>query len=138
MRLLGGLTSFYLAWQYPDVFGIVGAFSPAFWWCTDDQPGNELNSRVIPTLVQSGKKRPGLRMWFEAGTDELPYSDIDQNGVIDVIQDVQDVWDLLVQKGYQANTDMVYKQIEGGQHDLSTWKKVLPDFLRFAFPISNP
>jgi predicted alpha/beta superfamily hydrolase len=28
---LGGLVSFYAALQYPDVFGKVGCFSPAFW-----------------------------------------------------------------------------------------------------------
>lgn len=29
---LGGLTSFYAALKYPDVFGKVGAFSPSFWY----------------------------------------------------------------------------------------------------------
>uniref|UniRef100_UPI0037BF51F9 alpha/beta hydrolase n=1 Tax=Flavobacterium sp. TaxID=239 RepID=UPI0037BF51F9 len=28
---LGGLVSFYAALQYPEVFGKVGCFSPAFW-----------------------------------------------------------------------------------------------------------
>jgi enterochelin esterase-like enzyme len=132
---LGGLTSFYLAWQYPDTFGTVGAFSPSFWWRTASQPGEELQTRVIPNLVAAGDKRPGLRMWFEAGTKELPYSDVDHNGVIDMIQDVQDVMKLLAQKGYQANTDMVYVEVPGGQHELSTWETVLPNFLHFAFPV---
>lgn len=132
---LGGLTSFYLVWQYPETFGTVGAFSPSFWWRTTSQPGEELQARVIPNLVAAGDKRSGLRMWFEAGTKELPYSDVDGNGVIDMIQDVQDVMKLLAQKGYQANTDMVYLEVPGGLHELSTWETVLPDFLRFAFPV---
>ena len=132
---LGGLTSFYLAWQYPDTFGTVGAFSPSFWWRTESLPEEELQTRVIPNLVRSSPKRPGLRMWFEAGTKELPYSDIDGNGVIDMIQDVQDVQALLAQKGYQANTDLVYVEVPGGQHELSTWATVMPDFLKFAFPV---
>jgi enterochelin esterase-like enzyme len=131
---LGGLTSFYLAWQYPETFGLVGAFSPSFWWRTASQPGEELQARVIPNLVNASPARPGLKMWFEAGTRELPYADVDGNGVIDMIQDVQDVMSLLGQAGYRAGTDMVYVQVEGGQHDLSTWETVLPDFLRFAFP----
>jgi len=39
------------------------------------------------------------------------------------------------QKGYQANTDLVYLEVPGGLHELSTWETVLPDFLRFAFPV---
>jgi enterochelin esterase-like enzyme len=133
---LGGLTSFYLAWQYPETFGKVGAFSPSFWWRTESLPGEELQARVIPNLVQGSSARPGLKLWFEAGTKELPYSDIDGNGVIDMIQDVQDVMNLLAQKGYQMETDMTYVQVEGGLHELSTWETVVPDFLRFAFPVT--
>ena len=32
---LGGLISVYAALKYPNVFGAVGAFSPAFWVCND-------------------------------------------------------------------------------------------------------
>ncbi len=130
---LGGLTAFYLAWQYPDVFGTVGAFSPSFWWRTPSAAGQELQARVIPNLVQSSPARPGLRAWFEAGTAELPFSDIDHNGVIDMIQDVQDVMSLLSAKGYQAGADMAYVQVQGGLHELSTWETVMPNFLEFAY-----
>jgi iron(III)-enterobactin esterase len=131
---LGGLTSFYLTWQYPDTFGTVGAFSPSFWWRTASQSGQELQARVIPNLVAESAPRPGMRMWFEAGTKELPYSDVDNNGVIDMIQDVQDVMQLLAQKGYLYDTDMVYVEVPGGQHELATWETVLPNFLHYAFP----
>jgi len=32
---LGGLNAFNLGWQYPEVFGRVGAFSPSFWLAAD-------------------------------------------------------------------------------------------------------
>lgn len=134
---LGGLTAFYLAWQYPDSFGIVGAFSPSFWWRTKSQAGFELQSRVMHSVVRNNQKRPGLRMWFEAGTQEEPYSDINKNGVSDVIEDIQDLWKELEQKGYQAGVDMTYVQVEGGRHEVTTWARVLPDFLRWAFPAQN-
>jgi enterochelin esterase-like enzyme len=133
---LGGLASFYLVWQYPDTFGTAGAFSPSFWWRTESPAGQELQARVIPNLVASSPQRPGMRFWLEAGTKELPYSDIDGNGVIDMIQDARDVRDLLLQKGYRANSDVVYVEVEGGLHELSTWQTVIPDFLKFAFPVS--
>lgn len=133
---LGGLSSFYLAWQYPDTFGTVGAFSPSFWWRTESPAGQELQARVIPNLVSTSTLRPGLRVWMEAGTKELPYSDVDGNGVIDMLQDARDVRDLLLQKGYQAGRDVVYVEVEGGLHELSTWQTVVPDFLKFAFPVN--
>lgn len=133
---LGGLTAFYLAWQYPDSFGIVGAFSPSFWWRTKSQAGFELQSRVMHSMVRNNQKRPGLRMWFEAGTQEEP-SDINKNGISDVIEDIQDLWKELEQKGYQAGVDMIYVQVEGGRHEVTTWARVLPDFLRWAFPEQN-
>lgn len=43
--------------------------------------------------------------------------------------------DLLKAKGYQMNSDIVYTQIEGGTHDQITWAKVLPNFLKWAFPV---
>jgi iron(III)-enterobactin esterase len=132
---LGGLAAFYLGWQYSSTFGIVGAFSPSLWWRTDSQPGFELQARVIQQLVRNTGKRPGLRMWFEAGTNEDPLTDIDKNGVVDVIQNVQDLMSLLRQKGYQDGAELDYVQVAGGQHDITTWAKVLPDFLHWAFPV---
>lgn len=134
---LGGLAAFYLAWQYPDSFGMVGAFSPSFWWRTKSQAGFELQSRVMHSVVRNSQKRAGLRMWFEAGTQEEPFSDINKNGVSDMIEDIQDLWKELEQKGYQAGVDMTYVQVEGGRHEVTTWARVLPDFLRWAFPAQN-
>jgi iron(III)-enterobactin esterase len=131
---LGGLAAVYLGWQYPTNFGIVGAFSPSLWWRAESKPGYELQARVIHQLVRNGAKRPGLRMWFEAGTNEDPQTDIDKNGVVDVIQDIQDLTDLLKQKGYQPGTDFTYVQVTGGQHEITTWAKVLPEFLHWAYP----
>jgi iron(III)-enterobactin esterase len=131
---LGGLSAFYLAWQYPDRFGTVGAFSPSFWWRMESKAGGELQARVIHKVVLNSAKRPDLRMWFEAGTLEEPITDIDKNGVPDVIQDVQDLWKILEAKGYRDGVDMQYIEVAGGAHHITTWAKVLPDFLRFAFP----
>lgn len=131
---LGGLAAFYLAWQYPDRFGIVGAFSPSLWWRAEIKPGEEMDGRVIQRIVREGARRPGLRMWFEAGTSEEPQTDMDKNGVPDVIQDIQDLIKELEKKGYAPETDLKFLQVEGGQHAITTWARVLPDFLEWAFP----
>lgn len=131
---LGGLAAVYLAWQYPDKFGIVGAFSPSLWWRAQSAAGGELQARIIHRVVRESPKRPGLRFWFEAGTSEEPKTDLDKNGTPDVIQDIQDLMKELEKKGYQSGTDMVYLQVAGGQHSIITWARVLPDFLQWAFP----
>lgn len=134
---LGGLAAFYLVWQYPNEFGIVGTFSPSFWWRTNQNSLQELlASRVIHKLVRETGKRPGMRMWFEAGTaDET--NDRDRNGVIDVLQDITELMDELGKKGYKPEVDMKLVVVPGGRHELSTWAAVLPEFLRWAYPYTK-
>ncbi len=132
---LGGLTAFYVGWQYPDQVGIVGAFSGSFWWRTNiNSLQDMLDSRVIHKMVRGSPSRPALRMWFSAGTGEFPWQDRDDNGIVDMVQDTTDLVAELAQKGYQEGTDYLYEQIEGGTHDQATWAGALPDFLRWAFP----
>ncbi len=131
---LGGLMAFDLGWQHPDLFGKVGVFSGAFWVRTDNgSPTARQNSRILHKVVRESQKREGLKMWFSVGTREVT-DDRDGNGVNDVIQDTTELLDELKAKGYQIGTNIIYTQIEGGTHDPKTWSKVLPDFLKWAFP----
>ena len=135
---LGGLTAFYVGWQYSNLFGITGAFSGSFWWRTDISSLQDLlDSRVAQKLVRDSAARPPLRMWFSAGTGEFPGQDRDKNGMPDMVQDTTDLVEELAEKGYQEGTDYLYQQIEGGTHDQDTWATVLPDFLKWAFPPDN-
>ena len=77
---------------------------------------------------------PGcLRMWFEAGTRDEK-EDRDNNGVIDAIQDTTELMDELERKGFRRGLDMIYVQVEGGEHNQRTWGFILPYFLRWTFP----
>jgi enterochelin esterase-like enzyme len=77
-------------------------------------------------MIRIGEYRPGLRFWLQAGTrDET--NDRNQNGIIDSIDDTLDLVTELIQKGYKQGKDVLYHQVEGGRHDLSTWKKVIPE-----------
>lgn len=130
---LGGLSAFDLAWNYPDLFGIVGVMSGSFWWrASSTETAIDAGRRIAHSLVRRGPKRPGLRFWFQAATqDEL--DDRDQNGVIDAIQDTQELMALLADLGYRPEKDMVYVEVAGGRHNYGTWAAVLPHFLRWAF-----
>jgi enterochelin esterase family protein len=95
--------------------------------------GGRLNTRVAFQIVRETRPLPALRFWFEAGTQDDP-NDRDKNGVIDSVQDTMDMADLLAQKGYKTGTDLIYRQVDGGRHELGTWILVLPEFLAWAFP----
>lgn len=130
---LGGLSAFDIAWHHPQHIGTVGVFSGSFWWRTASATVlARTTSRIAHQLVRQGKKRPNMRFWFEVGTlDEK--DDRDKNGVIDAIQDTTELIDELVRKDYERGRDIVYLQVEGGQHHPSTWASVFDQFLLFAF-----
>ncbi|WP_254424572.1 alpha/beta hydrolase-fold protein [Rhodanobacter sp. C05] len=151
---LGALNAFNLGWQYPDVFGRVGAFSPSFWLATDRSNATAIeHTRLVQGMVDRGGKRAGLKMWFAVGTAE-ENSDRDGNGIIDAVNDVQDVIEGyrgadgfheggLKQLGYSVNldyarhpsrrTDIALFLLQGGRHNQAAWKQMLPPFLLWAY-----
>ena len=133
---LGGLSAFDLAWRHPDRFGAVGVFSGAFWWRTDDSSvETRQTSRIMHRRIRDTPGHPPLRMWFETGRQD-EQADRDQDGVIDAIQDTEELVSTLEKKGYRRGLDVVHLTIEG-RHDLPTWKRILPEWLVWAFPASS-
>jgi enterochelin esterase-like enzyme len=131
---MGGLCAFDTAWRRPQIFGTAGIFSGSLWWRSDDSSvAARQASRIVHRNVRTATKRPRLRLWFEAGTrDET--ADRDGNGVIDAIQDTQELITELEKIGFRREFDVAYRQIEGGEHHEATWAAALPDFLRWALP----
>jgi enterochelin esterase-like enzyme len=128
---LGGLSAFDIAWRNPDRFAAVGVLSGSFWWRTDDRtPATRQASRIMHRRVRETDGRPPLRMWFETGAaDET--EDRDGNGVIDSIQDTDDLIEELVRKGYRWGRDIEHVTVPGG-HNLPTWRGVLPRMLKWV------
>lgn len=130
---LGGLSAFDLTWRHAERIGTVGVFSGAFWWRTDDSsPATKQASRIMHRRVRETGVQPPLRMWFETGLQDES-ADRDRDGVIDAIQDTEELILELGRKGFRRGTDMVHLTVEG-RHDLPTWKRLLPEFLTWAFP----
>lgn len=151
---LGALNAFNLGWQYPQVFGRVGAFSPSFWLAADRSSASAVeHTRLVQTMVEHGPRRAGLKMWFAVGTAEET-SDRDGNGIIDAVNDVQDVIEGyrgaggfhargLEQLGYSVNLDYAHHAsrtadvslflLQGGHHNQTAWGQVLPPFLVWAY-----
>lgn len=130
---LGGLTAFDLAWNHPEVFGQAGVFSGSFWWHTDNEDVQTmLDSRVAHKMVREGEERDGMRFWFETGFHDET-DDRDGDGIIDAVQDTRELVAELRAKGY-TDADIAVVELPDGFHSQSTWAKVLPDFLVWAFP----
>ena len=151
---LGALNAFNLGWQYPDVIGRVGAFSPSFWLAADRTSATSVqHTRLAQAMVDHGSRRTGLRMWFAVGTAEET-KDRDGDGTNDTVDDVQDLLQGyrgadgyrargLQQLGYSINldyaghpsrrADAALFQLQGGVHNQASWKRALPPFLRWAY-----
>ncbi len=131
---LGGLSAMDIGWNNPKVFSKIGVFSGSFWWRqkSEEEGYTDENDRIIHNIVRTGTYKKGMKFWFEAGTND-EQSDRNNNGVIDAIDDTLDLMSELEKKGYNKDKDLIYKEIEHGEHNADTWKKVLPDFLIWAF-----
>ena len=133
---LGGLSAFDIGWNHPERFGRVGVFSGSFWWRTQSNSVEEMQtSRIAHAMVKAAPltaARRELNFWFQTGTEDET-DDRDQNGVIDAIQDTTELIDALQARGFRPGRDIQYVEVPGGRHDPATWAGVMDVFLRWGF-----
>ena len=132
---LGALSALDIVWGHAHEFARVGLFSGSFWWRTRDKADpayNEMTDRIMQRKVREGNYASWLQFFFECGTeDEL--EDRNHNGIIDSIDDTQDLIQELVTKGYDREKDIRYLEIDGGRHEVSTWARAMPEFLLWGW-----
>lgn len=131
---LGGLSAFDIGFTHSDKIDKIGVFSGSFWWRNKDLKDSSYNNdknRILIARLKASRKKPAQQYWFYAGAKE-ENSDRDKDGIIDVIDDTQDVIALLKEKNVPAS-DILYKEAPQGQHDWPYWSAELPGFLIWAF-----
>jgi len=132
---LGGLSALDIVWNYADEFSKVGVFSGSFWWRSVDQSDEEYDDdkhRIMQQQIRNGEYKPGLKFFFQCGNmDET--KDRNQNGIIDSIDDTLDVIKELEAKGYETGKDIYYLELKDGRHDVETWGRALPVFLKWGW-----
>ncbi|MBX2922945.1 MAG: esterase [Chitinophagaceae bacterium] len=131
---LGGLSALDIAWAHPAEFSRVGVFSGSLWWRTRalDDGYVEETDRIMHDLIRKGAYSPHLKFFFETGTlDET--EDRNNNGIIDSIDDTLGLIDELIKKGYDRSKDIMYLELNDGCHDIATWAKAMPVFLRWGW-----
>jgi enterochelin esterase-like enzyme len=132
---LGGLSALDIAWAHPDVFSKAGVFSGSFWWRSVDQDDKQYNDdqhRIMQQQIRNGVYNKGQQFFFQTGNlDET--NDRNNNGIIDSIDDTQDVIKELLAKGYDRDIDICYLELPDGKHDIPTWARAMPDFLTWGW-----
>ena len=131
---LGGLSALDIVWNYPSEFRRVGVFSGSLWWRSLDQTDKNYDDdkhRIMHHVIRNGQYKPGLEFFFQCGNmDET--KDRNNNGIIDSIDDTQDLIKELISKGYTTD-DIFYMELPDGRHDVPTWGRALPYFLKWGW-----
>lgn len=94
---LGGVVSFYLAWNWPRVFGRAGCLSSTFGWRDD------LFERVLED------PRPRIKIYLDSGWPGDNY------------EVTRSMYDALVKKGFRPNQDLLYFTYPHHRHSEAAW-----------------
>lgn len=130
---LGGLSALDIVFNHPQQFVNVGVFSGSLWWRSRGygQGYQDETDRIIHALAREVPYCPWLSFFFECGAlDEL--ADRNNNGIIDSIEDTQDLIAILQQKGY-AGDAIRYLELPDGMHNVETWARALPAYLTWKW-----
>jgi len=136
---LGGLMALDIVWKHPYEFLHAGVFSGSLWWRTKalEDDYDDDTDRIMHAQIREGVYAPWLKFFFQTGVlDET--ADRNNNGIIDSIDDTMDLIGELVKKGYKTEEDIVYLEYEDGRHDVPTWARAFPEFLKWAFGEKSP
>ena len=116
---MGGAGALQLAFNHPDIFGVVGAHSPALH--LDDNTFSEIYGsgadfarREPIALAASAPNIDSLKIWIDAGKDD-PWLDRDE----------------MLQQNLDTREITANWNILGGGHDGDYWIANLPLYLRF-------
>jgi predicted alpha/beta superfamily hydrolase len=108
---LGGLVTLAIGILYPQAFTRLIVMSPSIWW--DDF--------AIYRLVDLIEEKPLLKIWLDTGTNEPGW------------EQVRELRDRLVEKGWKLFNDLQYLEVEGADHSEGAWAARVDQALRFLF-----
>lgn len=132
---LGGLSAFDIAFNHPEKIDKAGIFSGSFWWRdvdTKDSSYSDDKNRIAINRIKASRRKTKQDFWFYAGQQEEP-GDRDKDGITDVVDDMQDVRNLLIEKGITDSQHSPLILEPKGQHAIPDWSKQFPVFLMWAF-----
>jgi glycosidase/predicted alpha/beta superfamily hydrolase len=112
---MGGLISLYAALKYPDVFGRVGVFSPAFWF-----------SPSIYAYARRARPRPGTRIYMVTGGQEGETPEL-------YVRGHQEMVDTLSAAGFTVRAEVQAAVRSDGMHSEWFWRREFPMAYQWLF-----
>ncbi len=100
---LGGLISFMLAWNYPEVFSMAMCVSPAL---------NVYDFNYVDNVKDYSGPRKNIKFYFDCGMNSL--DSLLVPGVTEMVQTLEI-------RGYEEGKDIMWYKDENGEHNESSW-----------------
>ncbi len=112
---MGGLISFLLAWNYPDVFHQAGCLSPAFLY---------QKYRSVNQVLQYKGKYKNIKFYIDDGSEGLEKQ---------LLPGCERMISALQKNGYRNGSDYYWYYDTGGSHNEAAWSRRVWRALLFMF-----
>lgn len=106
---LGGVVSFYLGWQWPEVFGKIACLSSTFTYRDD----------LLERVAAEAKRK--IRIYLDSGWPGDNY------------EATRSMRDRLIWKGYSVGSELFYLAFPEAKHDENAWAARSPIPFQFLF-----
>src|SRR5947208_2287024 len=106
---LGGVVSFYIGWQWPEVFGKIACLSSTFTY----------RDNLLDRVSTESKRK--LRIYLDSGWPGDNY------------EPTRSMRDRLIWKGYRPDSELLYLAFPDAKHDENAWAARSPIPFQFLF-----
>ena len=116
---MGGLISYYAALNYPEIFGKIGVYSPAFWFA--------------PQIKDFSKERASIddtKMYFLAGGKEGENVRFDE--ISQTVKDMNQMVTVLTKNGFPTK-NIKTKVVPDGKHNETLWRENFEETISWLF-----
>ncbi|MDY0779491.1 TIM-barrel domain-containing protein [Tenacibaculum sp. IB213877] len=117
---MGGLISHYAALKYPNVFGKIGVFSPAFWFAPEVNAFSKEKGNIQDT-----------KMYFLAGGKEG--TNTSRQEISQTVKDMNSMITILKAQQFPAK-NIQSKVVPEGQHNEELWRTNYEEAILWLFP----
>lgn len=122
---MGGLISLYAALAYPEVFGMCGAFSTAYWFGDNALLKTAREKHACPGRVYldvGTREGETIEAWLGLESEAAHHA---------YVQGVRDLRDALIAGGGVPGKNLMYVEEEGAMHREAAWAARFPAAMRF-------
>ncbi len=116
---MGGLISHYAALKYPQVFGKIGVYSPAFWFSPEINDFTKKNGNLKDTKMYF---LAGGKEGHKAGFDEISQTVVDMNTTINILKN----------QGFPSE-NIKSKVVPEGKHNEELWRTNFEETILWLF-----